>query len=113
MRTRVLDNIKRLASVEYQRKHIVNGTFDDYDAPRDMIYDTENSINVAIETNELRGEFSAPEIELLSRLKDILSNEDNLESIFDESISAYMLIESDRKWGYIRSEAQKVLKAFE
>jgi hypothetical protein len=113
MKKRIIENIKRLASIEYQRKHIVNGTVDDYESPRDMIYDTENSIDVVLNSKNLNNEFSETEVELLRKLKDILSNEKSLEPIFDDSISASMLVESDPKWEYIRSEARKTLKAIE
>jgi hypothetical protein len=110
MKERIINSVEKLASIEFQRRYVINGTVAEYALPQDLIYDAENAIDVTLNTDKFRKELTDSEINALKSLKDTLSDQNNLESVFDDSISAYDLIESDKKWDHIRNEAQKVLK---
>ena len=107
MKNRLQRALSRLASVEYQRRYVVQGTKDEYVLPGDLVGDAESVASLALERTAL-SEREREALELFLRV--VKSKSEGVESALTDRTTTNMeLIEDNSDWRTVRAAAMNCL----
>lgn len=109
MKTRLIELLQDLASIDFQRKYIVNGTKDEYLLPQDLLSDIENATGDHLQREPYRKNLSKAECELLEKLYSELQKPELHKAIHSDHVTNAELIEENPYWARIRDVAKEIL----
>jgi hypothetical protein len=109
MKERLIQSLRDVASIEFQRKYIVNGTKDEYILPQDLLSSLENRIADHLDRDSYRRDLSDLECKLLQALRTELQNPELYEAINSRDMTNFKLVEENPEWARIREAAKEIL----
>ena len=102
--------IEALASVEAQRRYIIDATVDEYLVPDELLNDAWHFCERA-ERADMVASITSEQREAVQRLKSAVQSLGDCTQLYDRSNIAD-LVERDKGWAVIRDRAGKALSSF-
>src|SRR5262249_39840612 len=112
MKKRIVDSIARLASLELQRRFIVNGTIDRYLLPEELLEEAISVLKLTAANLDCRALVSDQEMTCIVSLLQFLEVESPKLPIEETQFSNAELIEQNESWLTIRNKAMECLTTF-
>ena len=98
----------RLASIDLQRRYIVNGD-DCYLLPCDLIESAGNNVERILKIPALEAGFSPSEVKALKEFYEILDREAVIVPAGASAVTSHELIENEPHWATLRQSAQECM----
>lgn len=110
MKTRIINEIARIASQKYQYDYVLHGTKDDYALPEEMIDTVRGTISTVMANPTLLKSLSDSQVEALRRFDDVAAAAYAKLPWYSVTTAA-MLLEK-REWQELRKAAEECLGEF-
>lgn len=109
MKTQIIRNLKRLASLTYQQRYCIAATADEYALPVEIYEQTVSIIKLVLSNEMLSHSLSVVEKKsLYSFLKEVETIANQI-PFYDSTVSLSTLIEQSSEWAKIRTAAKQCL----
>lgn len=101
---KLLSSLATIASVEYQKKYIINGTKDEYLLPEDIFEEAVGSLRVVLGNEILNQKYSLEQKQKMQNLFELMKELGPKIPFNDEKVSNEDLVLRNNHWVRIRSE---------